>query len=250
VWAIRSASATVAYLDLDRRLVVRNWGPGSPRFPNDGRLVPLVRVTSTRGDTGIIRVGDRHELLTDPGGSDYQYWIPQTCTSIEPVAREDIPVADPRSMPDDGLARGPGTRPDDDHRPEWARLRLERTPGRAVLAGGSSARQRRHLARGHHPHHGRWIVRTRSSAYLVEWLIDAGGPCGKHHDRTTRTTQRPREMGARCRRMGPLHPRDRLVFSASRLGGVPGDRLSVGGAGRIGRARAAACATAHLGGRS
>jgi hypothetical protein len=105
VWAIRSTSATVAYLDLDRGLLLRHWGPGSPRFPNDGRLVPLVPVTSTRGDTGVIRVGDRHELLTDPGGPDVQYWIPQTCTSIEPVAREDIPAADPHPGPHDGPAR-------------------------------------------------------------------------------------------------------------------------------------------------
>lgn len=102
VWAIHSTSATVAYLDLDRALLLRHWGPGSPRFPHDGCLLPLVRVTSTRGDTGVIRVGDRHEFLTDPGGPDYQYWIPQTCSSIEPVAREDIPVADPYSMPDVG----------------------------------------------------------------------------------------------------------------------------------------------------
>ncbi len=105
VWAIHSTSATIAYLDLDRELLLRHWGPGSPRFPNDGRFVPLVRVTSTRGDTGVIRVGDRHELLTDPGGPDYQYWIPRACTSIEPVDRADIPVADPNAGANEGQAR-------------------------------------------------------------------------------------------------------------------------------------------------
>lgn len=104
VWAIHSTSATIAYLDLDRGLLLRHWGPGSPRFPNDGRFVPLVRVTSTRGDTGVIRVGDRHELLTDPGGPDYQYWIPRACTSIERVARADVPVADPCARPSEGQA--------------------------------------------------------------------------------------------------------------------------------------------------
>lgn len=93
VWAVRSTSASVAYLDLDRGLLLRHWGPGSPRFPHDGRFVPLVQVTSQRGDTGVIRIGERHEFLTDPGGHDYRYWVPQTCTSIEPVDRRDVPRA-------------------------------------------------------------------------------------------------------------------------------------------------------------
>ena len=88
VWAIRSTSATVLFVDLDARLLLRQHGPGSPRGPNDGRWVPLVRVSSQRGDTGVIRVGDRHEFLTDPDGGfyDYQWWIPRACTRIERVS--------------------------------------------------------------------------------------------------------------------------------------------------------------------
>lgn len=112
VWAIHSTSATVAYLDLNRGLLLRHWGPGSPRFPHDGKFVPLVRVTSQSGDTGVIRVGDRHMYLTDPGGQDYRYWIPRTCTSIEPVgddgvslARPDAGPAGPQAAPPEDLQR-------------------------------------------------------------------------------------------------------------------------------------------------
>lgn len=87
VWAVRSTSSTVCYLDLDRMLLYRDRGPGSPSLPYDWQWVPLVRVQSPQGDTGVIRVGDRHEFLTDPAGGaqDYQWWIPRVCVAIEPV---------------------------------------------------------------------------------------------------------------------------------------------------------------------
>ncbi|MDQ0426025.1 hypothetical protein [Cellulomonas iranensis] len=69
LWAVRSTSATVCYLDLDRMRLYRDRGPGSPVFFYDGRWVPLVQVRSSRGDRGVVRVGDRHEFLTDPEGA-------------------------------------------------------------------------------------------------------------------------------------------------------------------------------------
>lgn len=58
----------------------------------DDEWVPLVRIASlTRGDNGVVRVGDRHEFLTDPerGSSDYRWWIPRACTAIERELRAD-----------------------------------------------------------------------------------------------------------------------------------------------------------------
>lgn len=93
LWAIRSSSPTTCYLDLDTQRLYRDHGAGSPPFPYDHEWVPLVRVTSTRGDEGIIRIGDRHTYLTDPAGAadPYRFWIPRTCTTIEPVDPEDLP---------------------------------------------------------------------------------------------------------------------------------------------------------------
>lgn len=95
VWAVRSSSATVCYLDLDRRMLLRARGAGSPALPFDGVWVRLVRITSQRGDVGVVRVGDRHEYLTDPGGaySDYRWWVPRVCVAIERVAPADVPKA-------------------------------------------------------------------------------------------------------------------------------------------------------------
>lgn len=92
-WRILSTSRTTCYLDLDRMRLLRDRGPGSPVFPYDGRWVPLVQVRSPRGDT-TIRVGDRHEFLTDPAGGlhDYQWWIPRTCVEIQSVTLHELPV--------------------------------------------------------------------------------------------------------------------------------------------------------------
>ena len=93
LWAVRSTSNTVCYLDLDHMLLLRDRGPGSPRFPYDGQWVPLVQVRSPLGDFGVVRVGHRHEFLTDPGGGlqDYQWWIPRVCIAISPVDPADAP---------------------------------------------------------------------------------------------------------------------------------------------------------------
>lgn len=92
-WLIRSTSLTVCHLDLDTQRLLRDRGPGSPAFPYDGQWVPLVEVRSQRGDVGVIRVGDRHEFLTDPAGGahDLRYWIPRVCVAIESVTTSDLP---------------------------------------------------------------------------------------------------------------------------------------------------------------
>ena len=86
LWAIRSTSQTVVYLDLDRRLLLRHRRGSSPALPYDDEWVPLVQVTSPRNDH-VIRVGDRHIYVTDPAGGfhDHRWYVPETCTSIEPV---------------------------------------------------------------------------------------------------------------------------------------------------------------------
>lgn len=97
VWAVRSKSATVYYLDLDRRMLLREPGPGSPRGPFDGTWVHLVRVSSRLG-VGTVVVGERHlyDLDPDPGGpGDYRWWLQRTATSIEPVAPEARPAGEP-----------------------------------------------------------------------------------------------------------------------------------------------------------
>lgn len=91
-WLIRSSSETVALLDLDRMLLKRVRGEGSAVLPYDGQWVPLARITSIlRGDTGVVRVGDRHEFLTEPGSlpDDYRWWIPRMCIAIDSCVPED-----------------------------------------------------------------------------------------------------------------------------------------------------------------
>lgn len=106
VWAVRSASSTVYYLDLDRGLLLRARGAGSAAFAFDDQWVPLVGVTSRDESmrpvrTGEIRVGERPEYLTDPDGglADYQWRIQRVVTAIEPVGAEEaaslgVPAAD------------------------------------------------------------------------------------------------------------------------------------------------------------
>lgn len=93
-WAVRSASATVYYVDLDRRLVLRRPGPGSSRGPGDDRWVRLVQLDVlvldalgqvTLRPTATITVGRRHHYLLDPDptGGAYQWWIQRTVTRLE-----------------------------------------------------------------------------------------------------------------------------------------------------------------------
>ena len=100
LWAIRSASRTVVYLDLDSRQLLRHRRSTSPALPHDDHWVPLVQVTSPRGDH-TIRIGDRHENLTDPDGDhhDYRWYIPRVCTDIEHITEDDLPEHARRTPP-------------------------------------------------------------------------------------------------------------------------------------------------------
>lgn len=93
VWAIRSASDTVYFVDLDSMLLLRQAGPTSSSGPGDGRWVPLVSVQVVfQGDLGVIRVGGRHHYVYDwdPGGSDFGFWIQRAVTSIDYVEADEL----------------------------------------------------------------------------------------------------------------------------------------------------------------
>jgi hypothetical protein len=105
VWAIRSLSQTVYFVDLDSMLLLRQPGSTSEPGPGDGRWVPLVSVKSLfRGDLGVIRVGDRHHYVYDwdPDGADYGFWIQRLVTSIDYVETEEL-AALPAFPQDDPL---------------------------------------------------------------------------------------------------------------------------------------------------
>ncbi|WP_203754636.1 hypothetical protein [Cellulomonas chitinilytica] len=99
VWAVRSTSTTVYYLDLDRRRLLRLRGVGSPAGPYDGCWVPLVSFATLGGEHEVVRVGARNEFLTDPDGwaASYRFWIPRMCSRIDRVDRD---VADALSESD------------------------------------------------------------------------------------------------------------------------------------------------------
>lgn len=105
VWAVRSTSRTVYFLDLDAGLLLRERGPSSMPGPGDGRWVPLVSVEALAyANVGVVRVGDRHRYLFDwdPEGADLGFWIQRTVTSIDYVEGEEL--ADlPASSRDDPL---------------------------------------------------------------------------------------------------------------------------------------------------
>jgi hypothetical protein len=93
VWAIRSASSTVYYVDADSMLLLRQAGPESSAGFADGRWVPLILVESVVArDAGIIRVGDRHKYTYDfdPDGDQYGFWFQRLVTSIDYVEAEGL----------------------------------------------------------------------------------------------------------------------------------------------------------------
>lgn len=105
VWAIRSTSRTVYFVDADSMLLLREAGATSSRGPGDGRWVPLVSVRAIgHDDLGVIRVGDRHEYLFDwdPGGADFGFWIQRVVTAIAYVEAEEL-AALPAFPQDDPL---------------------------------------------------------------------------------------------------------------------------------------------------
>jgi hypothetical protein len=93
VWAIRSLSQTVYFVDLDSMLLLRQVGPGSALGFADDRWVPLIRVESVFArDAGVIRVGDRHKYTYDfdPDGYEYGFWFQRLVTSIDYVEAEEL----------------------------------------------------------------------------------------------------------------------------------------------------------------
>jgi len=119
LWAVRSTSATVYYLDLGveprqtRARLLRVPGAASPRGPWDGCWLHLVSVESTEG-WGAVRVGRRHRWTMDPGGHDpYIWWIQRTVTAIERL---------------DPIDRPPGRSPAPDEPQRPFERRAARTP--------------------------------------------------------------------------------------------------------------------------
>lgn len=97
IWVVHSSSNTAYYIDCDRRLVMRKWGPGSSRFDFDDVWVPLVDLLSRDEnlnlvDRGHIRVGERPEYLTDPrgGAGDNEWRVQRAVTSIERADEEQV----------------------------------------------------------------------------------------------------------------------------------------------------------------
>jgi hypothetical protein len=94
VWAIRSTSSTVYYVDADRDLLLRRVGAGSSRGFADNRWAPLILVEAAFGrDTGVIRVGDRHKYTYDydPDGDHHGFWFQRLVTSIDYVGSDELP---------------------------------------------------------------------------------------------------------------------------------------------------------------
>jgi hypothetical protein len=98
IWLVRSLSATVYRLDLDRQMLRREPGPGSSRGDFDNEYVPLVRVEVAADGhlvpTSSIRVGRRHLYLTDPygGTQGYRWWLQRMAERIERAPQEDEPA--------------------------------------------------------------------------------------------------------------------------------------------------------------
>lgn len=97
VWAIRSSSSTVYYVDCDTRSLLRAWGgPGSPEMAYDDKWMPLVEVTCYDRTAAVVAtdavvVGTRPKYLADPSGGIYPYqWrLSRMVESIERLPDEE-----------------------------------------------------------------------------------------------------------------------------------------------------------------
>lgn len=96
VWAIRSESSTVYYVDADMRALLRQTGKGSSRGPADNRWVPLLRVSPLVGNA--VRIGERHKYVFDfkPDGVHYGWWVQRPVTAIERVDADELAGLPPR----------------------------------------------------------------------------------------------------------------------------------------------------------
>lgn len=96
LWAVRSESRTVYYVDLDRGRMMRERGTGSGAFLFDNEWVRLVEVASRSEvpgpvHAGEIRVGERARYLLDPWGGvrDYEWRLQRIVTAIERITGEE-----------------------------------------------------------------------------------------------------------------------------------------------------------------
>lgn len=94
IWAIRSESATVYYLDLDHLKLLRQPGVGSSTGATDGRWMHLYDAADAESrKQGVIRVGSRHKYRTDGArASEIQWWIQRRVTAIERLNAADVPL--------------------------------------------------------------------------------------------------------------------------------------------------------------
>jgi len=101
LWMIGSLSATRYFLDLDRWLLLRAPGPGSPTGPFDNCWVALTGVEDAERDfpdslTHTVRVGRRHRYHLDPRpgdiGSPTRWWLQRTVTIIQAVSADRRPT--------------------------------------------------------------------------------------------------------------------------------------------------------------
>lgn len=93
VWAVRSTSQTVYYVDADTSSLLRQTGPESASGLADDRWAALVEVRAVFAlDVGVIRVGDRHKYTYDfdARSSMYGFWFQRLVTSIDYVEGEEL----------------------------------------------------------------------------------------------------------------------------------------------------------------
>lgn len=101
LWAVRSTSGTVYYVDLGpgriprppgRATILRSPGADSPRGPWDGCWLALVSVEDSEGQ-GRVRIGRRHRWTMDPGGRHpLVWWIQRAVTAIDLVQPAERPA--------------------------------------------------------------------------------------------------------------------------------------------------------------
>lgn len=96
----RPSSTSAASLELDTRQLLRHRRGTSPALPHADQWVRLIPITSPRGDH-TIRVGDRHEYLTNPDGDhhDHRWYIPRACINIEQITEGALPEQARRTVP-------------------------------------------------------------------------------------------------------------------------------------------------------
>jgi len=99
-WVIRSSGSTAYFLDFESWRLLRAPGQRSSTAEFDNVWVPLVSAVNDKGEARIT-VGSRHKYVLDPepNSTNYRTWIARACTSINTVARADLPVGVP--APDD-----------------------------------------------------------------------------------------------------------------------------------------------------